>query len=207
MRIGQRLLAASAILAALACIPSPAGAQPPDRGLSLGGGVSGSIVDGGAAPAISLTVGYGFTPHLAMEVDASYMPKLDVGDFPNCPPPRVCVRGGTYSLHRQTGSISANVIARLPVGTSRIRPYLAAGGGVAQVRRQVLDNQVPIRSTFNSTGPMLTAGGGVEFLSGPRLAVGLDARYQRIFEDDTRQLFTEPDLDLVRIGCSVRYRF
>lgn len=204
MRSHHRFLFALAVLASLLCAPSLAGAQTSDRDLSLGGTVSGSIAEGGAAPAISLSVGYEFTPRVALEVDASYMTTLDVGDFPNCPPPRVCVRGGTYSLHARTGSVSASLISRLPVGTSRVRPYLAAGVGVAKVRRQLQDNDLPIRATFNTTGPMLTAGGGVELLGGPRIAVGLDVRYQRIFENDP---FIDPDLDLVRIGCSVSYRF
>jgi hypothetical protein len=206
MRTVQRCSAALTILVGLFCAPSNVAAQAPN-GLTLGGVVSGSLVDGGAAPALSVTLGYGFTPRLALEVDASFMPTHDFGDFPNCPPNAVCVRGGSHSLRRQTGWVSGSLVTRLPGGTPRLRPYLTAGGGVAHVRREVRDNDLPIQSSAETNGPMLTAGGGVEFGAGPRLSAAFDVRYQRIFENDARRLFVEPDPDLVRIGCSVRYRF
>jgi hypothetical protein len=93
------------------------------------------------------------------------------------------------------------------VGTSRIRPYLAGGAGAAHVRRTLLDDLLPHRFTLSSTVPMLTAGGGAAFPVGRDIAVDVDVCYQRVFEYEATRRFDEPELALVRIGCSLRYRF
>ena len=97
-----------AILIGCLIAPSLAAAQPSERGPRLGGIVSGSFGDGGPAPAIGVAGGYRFTSRLGFEVDASYMPGLDFGDFPSCPAGYICIAttvpalavlGGSFSLH------------------------------------------------------------------------------------------------------------
>jgi hypothetical protein len=51
---------------------------------------------------------------------------------------------------------------------------------------------------------MLSLGGGVELLVSPHFAIGVDARFQRIFEGP---VFRPNLANLTRIGTSVGYRF
>ena len=204
------------ILMSCLIVPSLAAGQPAEHGPRLGGVVSGSFGDGGPSPTVGISAGYRFTPRLAFEVDTSYMPGLDFGDIPACPPGGVCalggplvqVVGGTLSLSGRAASLSVNVVSELPLRTQWIRPYLVGGAGVAQVRRELQHNSLPIRSTTTSTGPMVTMGGGVDFLVWRGIAVGVDLRYQHVFEED--QLRTgdiESNLSLTRVGSSISYRF
>jgi opacity protein-like surface antigen len=181
----------------------------------VGGVVSGSFGDGGPASTVGISAGYRFTPRLALEVDASYMPGLDFGDFPACPPGGVCaaaapsVIGGTFSLSGRAALLSVNVVSELPVRTRWIRPYVVGGAGVAEVRRVQQHNDFqPLRSTTTSTGPMVTMGGGVDFLVWRGIGIGVDVRYQHVFEDAQ---FGRSDIDRnlsnTRVGSSLSYRF
>ena len=78
-----------------------------------------------------------------------------------------------------------------------------------EVRREQQHNDFqPLRSTTTSTGPMVTMGGGVDFLVWRGVGVGVDVRYQHVFEEDQ---FGRPDIDrnltITRLGSSVSYRF
>lgn len=202
----------------ISCVLTPwlAAAQPSDRGPRLGGVVSGSFGDGRPAPAISITGGYRFTPRLALEVDASYMPGLDFGDFPFCPRDHVCIAttvpaeailGGSFSLHGRATMLSVNVVSELPVRARWIRPYVVGGAGVAEVRREQRYENRPLRFTRTSTGPLLTVGGGVDFLLTRKVAIGVDLRYQHVFEQELFGRDMSRDLSLTRLGSSVSYRF
>ncbi len=144
------------------------------------------------------------------------MPGLDFGDVPVCPPGSVCVAdgplaqviGGTFSVSGRAASLSVNVVSELPVRARWIRPYVVGGAGVAQVRRELQHNFLLLRSKTTSTGPMVTMGGGVDFLVWRGIGVGIDVRYQHVFEEDQ---FGRPDIDRnlsnTRIGSSLSYRF
>jgi opacity protein-like surface antigen len=208
MRSELGILTAFAVLIGCVLAPTAATGQTSDRGFRLGGIVSGTVGDGGASPAIELTTSYRPTPRVGLELDTSYVPKLDLGDFPNCPAGRVCVRGGTFSLHARAVSLSANVVSELPVRLPWMKPYVTAGGGVAHVRRDQRDNFFPIRSTTTSTNPTVMFGGGVDFMAGRKLGLGVDIRYQRVFTElliDSPDI--EPNLILTRLGASLSYRF
>jgi len=216
MRPARILFRLTAVLLGCLIVPSLAAAQPFERGPRVGGVVSGSFGDGGPAPTVGISAGYRFTPRLGLEVDASYMPGLDFGDIPACPPGGVCVAGGplvqviggTFSLRGRAASFSANVVSELPLRTRRIRPYVVGGAGVAQVRRELQHNFLPLRSMTRSTGPMVTMGGGVDFLVWRAVAVGVALRYQHVFEEDR---FGRADIDRnmtrTRLGSSLSYRF
>jgi len=183
-------------------------AQPSRTGFRLGGGVSATTGEGSVAPAVGLAASYRFGPRFGLELDASYLPKIDLGEFPNCPPPLVCILGGNYSLDARAVSLTGNVVAALPSGVSWMQPYVVAGIGVAHVRRQHQDVFFAARRwQITTTKPTVTFGGGVEFPAGRRLGLGLDIRYQPIFEDRPALPVVEPTLNLTRIGATLSYRF
>jgi opacity protein-like surface antigen len=192
------------ILAAAA----PAAGQPLEFPSQVGGSISGALAAGSAAPVVALTASRRVTSQLGVELDVSYAPSLDLGEFPNCPPGSVCVRGGTFSLDARTTAVSAGLVARIPAGPSWARPYLVAGGGAAHVRQSRRDNSLPLRSASTSVAPLVSLGGGVDFLLAPRVSVAVETRYQRLFETI---LPARPErkssLDLTRIGATVSYRF
>jgi hypothetical protein len=75
------------------------------------------------------------------------------------------------------------------------------------VRREQLETRYDRTTTLtrtSSTAPLLTAGGGVEFLLGNRLVLAPDARYQRLFEKDRfHRIDIPPNVDLVRVGSAM----
>lgn len=79
---------------------------------------------------------------------------------------------------------------------------------MSSVRFEQRDRLGPRRSTVTSTNPLLTLGGGVDFVVWRGLAVGVDVRQERIFDADATRRFQIPqDLTLTRLGSSVSYRF
>src|SRR4029079_15737041 len=107
-------------------------------------------------------------------------------------------------------SLGGNVVSELPWHARRIRPYVLGGAGVAHVQRteRYESSFRTTRRTLTSTGPLLTAGAGIDFLLGSRVAVGVDVRYRRLLEKDQFQRSDiPPNLDLTRIGSSISYRF
>jgi opacity protein-like surface antigen len=209
-----RILCAAGILAA---VPSITAAQAPfPRG--LGGFVSGSLGDGGPAPAVGVTATIRVTQTLRFEVNGSYRPDLDFGQIPLCPPDAACIlasetslglfRAGAYNVHARARSATVSLVTDLPIRFGAVQPYVAAGGGLANVRRELRDTELPNALTRTSTDPMLTVGGGVDVPLTDRIVLGLDARFERVFSE---QQFDRPDmpkdLNLTRVGVVVRYRF
>jgi len=204
-----RLGLVGAILTALS--PSPVAAQS-ETGPRIGGFVSGAFGDGGPAPAIGISAGYAVTPSVEIEVNAAYVPGLDFGNVPVCPPGLFCVaatiRGGTYSVAGRARSASAAVVIDLPVRLAAMRPYFAGGVGLANLRRELRDTEFPFTLTRTSTDPLITVGGGLEMPLGRRLILSVDVRYEYIAADTQ---FDRADIDrgvnLTRIGSGLRYRF
>jgi opacity protein-like surface antigen len=189
-------------------------AQAGDRNARVAAFVSSAVGDGGPSPALGVTAGYRVLRNMRVEVDAAVVPNLDFGRFYTCPPNAVCIAVASFpfSLRGDAAAIGGNVVGELPWRTRRIRPYVLAGAGIAHVRRQQRQQQFTSSSirvtTFDSTKPLLTGGGGVDVLLGDRAALGVDARYQRMFEEDHfHRIDIRPNLDLVRIGSSISYRF
>ena len=57
----------------------------------------------------------------------------------------------------------------------------------------------------HDTWPVVSVGGGFEFLVTPRVGVGLDLRFQRIVEDSG---ILRPNLrNTKRVGTTISYRF
>lgn len=208
-----RFICVFAVLIVCLSVPKPAFAQASDRDGRIAAFVSSAVGDGGPAPAVGLTAGHRVARNMRLEIDATYIRNLDFGSYYSCPPNAVCVALASFpfTLRGDAASLGGNVVAELPWRTRRIRPYLVGGAGVAHVRREERQRRFDLsttRRTFSSTRPLLTAGGGVDFLFGNHMALGADARYQRMFEKDQfHRIDIPPNLDLVRIGSSIGYRF
>lgn len=170
-----------------------------------------SFGDGGPAPTIGLTAGYPVLSRMRVELDASYVRNLDFGSFYSCAPGRVCaaVVSFPFTLRGEAVSLGGNVVSELPWHARRVRPYVLGGAGVAHIRRtESYELFFRTRRTLTSTRPLLTAGAGIDFLLGDRVAIGVDVRYRRLLEKDHFQRSDiPPNLDLTRIGSSISYRF
>jgi Outer membrane protein beta-barrel domain len=195
-------------------VPASVSGQVSGR-TALGGFVGGSLGDGGATGAVGVSGVVPVSAALSVEVDASYLPRLDFGEIPVCPPDVFCiltgvstVRGGSYSVHGRSRSVAVSLVSRLPVSLGTMQPYVAAGGGVANVRRELRDTQLPLSFSRTSTDPLITIGGGVDVPMTRRIMFGVDARYERAFGDDQfGRDDVAADLSLTRITLVVRYRF
>ena len=147
----------------------------------------------------------------------SYMRGLDFGEFPGCVSVMLCTpqilpalpfAAGNLSVHGRAALLSVNAVSEVPVRARWLRPYLVGGVGIAEVRREQRFENLPLRLTGTSTGPLLTIGGGVEFLLWRKVGVGVDLRYQRVFEEmQFGRSDMDEDLSLTRLGSSVSYRF
>jgi opacity protein-like surface antigen len=196
---------ASVIVLTLAATPAAGQTQFPSQ---VGGGISSAVAVGAPAPVVGLTVSRRITSRLGVELDASYAPDLDLGDFPNCPPGQVCVIGGNFSLKARTIAISAGLRAEIPAGPSWARPYVVAGGGVAHLRQIRRDNFFALQSSSASVAPTVSLGGGVDFRLARHLSVAVESRYQRLFETILPDRpDSESSLNLTRMGAIVSYRF
>jgi hypothetical protein len=220
MRSPHPLLRVVYAAVALALVPalSEAQTQPP-RSRGLGGFVSGSFGDGGPAPAVGVNATIRITQVLRFEIDGAYRPDLDFGQIPLCEPDRMCAlmtphttislfRAGAYNVHARARSATVSLVTDLPIRFGAMQPYIAAGGGLANVRRELRDTEFPFAITRTSTDPMLTVGGGIDLPLTGHIVLGVDARFERVFSD---QQFDRPDmpedLNLTRVGVVIRYRF
>jgi opacity protein-like surface antigen len=212
MNLSLRSISLAALLCGCLVIGSPAAAQTPESGLRLGGIVSASFGEGQPAPGLGVSAGYRITPRLGVEVEAAYVPDLDLGTVPLCPPGAYCAlgtfRAGSYAVHARALSLTVNLRANLPFRTQAIQPYVSGGAGVGHIRRDLRDTGLPFHLAVKSTGPLVTGGGGVDVALSNRVVLGIDLRYQRILEEDQLQRSDiGHNLNIARLGSSVNYRF
>jgi hypothetical protein len=207
MRVSARIRTAT-ILGIAALASTTASAQS-----RLAAFVSSAFGDGGPAPAFGVSAAYPVWSGIRLEAEATFVRKLDFGTYQSCPPSVFCVAivSFPFTLTANAASLGGNVVAELPWHTPRIRPYLVGGAGIARVRREQRERRFDgstILTARASTRPLVTAGAGVEFLLGRRIALAADARYQRMYEDDPfGRIDIRPTLGLVRIGSAIGYRF
>jgi len=216
MRPPFRSLCTCLIAIPLLVTPVPATAQSPDSGARIGFLVGGSFGDGGQTAGIGVSAGYRFNPPLGVELNVSHLPGLDFGEFPACPPDVFCIAvpvsgsviGGTFSLRGRATSYTVNLVSEMPTRIHWLRPYISGGGGVASVRRVQQHTFFNLGSTTSATDPVLTVGGGVDFLVWRGLAVGVELRYLRVFEEDQFGRSDVPhNLNVTSLGSLVSYRF
>jgi opacity protein-like surface antigen len=201
MRSRRCILGAMAVALAGLTGPSQASAQDEGGPVRVAGLVSGSLGAGHSAPTVGLSGRYQLRPRLSVEGDLSHFSGLTlfVFGFPR-------EDAGQISVRAQATSATANLVFELPGGVRWLRPYVAAGGGGARVRRELRGGDAcPACRPTAYTKPVVSLGGGVDFLVWHQLAVGMDVRYQRVFEDER---IYRPNLrNLKRIGSLVSYRF
>ncbi len=201
------------ILAALLAGAGPAMAQMNNRDARVTASLSAAFGDGGPAPVVTLGASYPILRGVRIEAEGTYVRNLDFGQYQSCPPQAICaaVVSFPFTVTGDAASLGGNIVAEVPWRTRRIRPYIVGGAGIAHVRRQRLEtrfDRTTTLTTLSSTAPLLTGGGGVEFLLGDRVVLGADARYQRMYEKDQfHRIDIPPNVDFVRVGSSIGYKF
>lgn len=212
---------------------SAAGAAQ-DRGSAfVGGSASAANMSKRTEVAFAGLFGYRFTRVVSFVIEATVVPDLH-SSFPadspfiqttsSSTPSRVSSSsvvifpgpffsnpGGRIVLFTNTARVD------IPTTSSRVTPFFAAGGGVADIRRTAdFSYPFPLLPTFppglpidirpitqrvtsSSTDLALTIGGGVGVRVASSLWVDADLRVFRLFGDDDR--------NLGRFGVGVRYAF
>jgi opacity protein-like surface antigen len=163
----------------------------------IGGLVTSSLSLGNSAPTMGVAAGYQFTPWLGVEADYTRFSDLLMYDSFIC-------AGAPCADRKQFAKVSsytASAVVEFP-SFAKFTPYATVGGGKAKVRRDIRGDK-----SFTRTDEwnVATVGGGVEYRVSRWLAVGLDARFQRILED---QRSFRPNLrNTKRVGTTISYRF
>ena len=173
-------------------------------------GVGGTLGDGGPAPALTVSGRFRVRPSLAVEADVSHIRTLEFGEYPSCPPDKICLAfvSVPFSLSGRATSVTTSVVWDLPVQFGTLRPYVTAGGGMVHLRRArnyrlFFD---PSRST--EVDPLVSFGAGVDVPIARRLALGVDVRFQRVFGEAPFDRADLPHyLNLTRVGSALSYRF
>ena len=205
-----------AVLLGCLIVPSLATAQPFERGPRVRS-ISGSFGDGGPAPTVGISAGYRFTPRLALEVDTSYMPGLDFGDVPACPPWQRLRRrrplGAGYRGHVLNAGPGRFALGQRGLGASAgyaTNPAVCRRrGGYRTVRRELQHNfPCPCARRRVRRARWSPWAAAWTFFVWRGIAVGVNLRYQHVFEEDQ---FGRPDIhrdmSRTRLGSSVSYRF
>ena len=199
MITGRRSFRTAALAGALLIIPAVAAGQTGTGPVRIGGLISGSTGAGDAALTLGASASYRLMSTLSVEGDVSHFSDLTLAEFEGLAP------NSLASFHARATAVTINAVFDLPAGVRRLRPYVAAGGGAAFVRRDVRGLSGVSPEPQHRTRPMLSAGGGVDFLLGRGVAVGVDVRYQRVYEDE--RTFRPNLRNLIRVGSFVGVRF
>jgi opacity protein-like surface antigen len=125
------------------------------------------------------------------------------------------VTGTLWDLHGRDRGVTFIAGARYLAGAGgSVRPYLAGGAGVINLKRTIVESRVGdvtsallsefglgevSLTTTSATRPLVEAGGGVSFVAGPTY-VDIGYRYKRAFR------MTE-GLDFSQLAVGVGYKF
>jgi opacity protein-like surface antigen len=213
-------------------LPAPGTAQ--DRSSPfVGGSVSAANMSTRTEIAYAGLFGYRFSRVVSFVIEATVVPEVRSsfpGDSPFIQTASSATRtaGGSSSVVIFPGPFFSNPGGRIvlftntaridiPTTSSRVTPFFAAGGGVANVRRTAdFSYPLPLLPTFppglpvdirpitqrvtsSSTDLALTLGGGVGVRVASSLWVDADLRVFRLFGSEDR--------NLGRFGVGVRYAF
>jgi hypothetical protein len=215
-------------LGLLVGMPGIAAAQQTDGPYLIG---SGGGIFGDANTTGSFSVGFGYlTPRrVGLEVELAWSPSIlktpDVqiatAPFPSnvvvFPPLELRVRSRLLTLQ-------TNVLGVLPGSGTRLRAFVEAGGGIADLHRRLhLKESIPVLPplsdlftnpvfpplTFTTierdisslqTALVLGAGGGFDYALGAHIGAGTHVRYEHLFTNGEA-------LDEARIEARVRWKF
>ncbi len=250
MRVGVLSVVVAAWL--LAAWASPAAAQAAfDSGARVSGFFAGSFGDGGATPSFGASVGYRFSPHFGFELDAGDTTSLNLGTRQIAPVPLdlgTLVQqvpslggrlpagmvlpgflGGPFVVDRSARVVHflANFVGEFPSPARWLRPYVLAGGGVANLEERDTYSFVGLdrglqgelaalglstidlgglnlgqlgTASRSQTALAMNAGGGVDFQLWRGFALGADVRYLHLFAE-------EGGYNFARIGARASYRW
>jgi opacity protein-like surface antigen len=215
------LILAAAILFALTSGGS-ATAQPAlESRTRISGFISGLVGDGGTRPMFGISAGHRLTRFAGFEFDAAYASGLKLGEETRnlvipaggairpgdtlvCAIPEGCPITQTWHNRGSLFVVTTNAVIEIPARLSWLRPYLVAGAGAGNLSRDV-DYTAPAdpqRKTVHNTetSPVIDAGGGLEYQPTHGFAIGIEARYFRLFGTDARLRFA-------RLGARVSFQF
>jgi opacity protein-like surface antigen len=225
-----RILGVVGLMSAL--VAAPAAAQPrTSRTGPIVGGTFGVVsIDSGTHAAVSGSIGYKLNSSLSFGIELTGVPEMG-SDVPNFPVPL----GSPYFARfygEAEGSatlFTTNVRIDIPTTSTRILPFVAGGGGIANIEESFVFGITPLGGassssifaelsalglspslfpipfptsypvTSSSTGLALTIGGGTSILATDHLSIDVDLRYFRIL--------SEVDRNVGRFGAGVSYRF
>ena len=131
-------------LAVFVTIANPVIAQ--DAQPYIVGEAGGSFGDGSAAPALAIGFGYRTAHNFGFEIEASVVPDLNFGD-PGIP--RIAIYPPvTIESTGRIVALQTHVVGVLPNGGSKLRAFLLAGGGIADVERRIRIEVPPFTPVF-----------------------------------------------------------
>ena len=207
----RKHLAGTILLTLLAVVGAPGTAQA--QAALAYGSIAAAMSGDTTSPAYGGGVAWRFNRAFGLGVELSHIPSLD-SDFP-----RVFCCGEDSDMSVTT--FTTNVRLEVPTTSSRIIPFVMAGGGIAAVTQSYsviyateLVTQIDLRALglntipilpqpndveFTNTNMALTLGGGASFLLGNHFAVDADLRLLHIMGNDSR--------NIGRFGGGVSYRF
>lgn len=200
-----------------------------DQGATVGAAVSATSADSMTTFSFSGSAGYQLGPTVALEIEATAVPRVKLPFYESSPVTIASASGGISSvgtlraiypglvMQPTDGRVvifTTNIRVQLPALATRVAPFFVTGGGAATVRRAT-DITLPVfqlppgvtipvrpitqRSSTSATDLALTIGGGVDVRLAAHIAISVDLRYFR--------LLGEQDSNIGRFGAGVRYRF
>ena len=217
------------VLATAAVVLAGAAAADAGQGAIASGVVAATSIESSTKASFAGAVGYRFNHAIGLEVEVTSVPTLkpDVAGLGQ--PTILLSTESTFvatatsvptSLLSATGGratvFTTNVRVEMPTTTARVIPYVAGGGGVANVKerftftvptpRVLAGAPIPMIPIIppqpverSSTNLALTLGGGVSVLVVDHVSVDVDLRYLR--------LIGVRDLNVGRFGVGASYRF
>jgi opacity protein-like surface antigen len=206
----RKYLAATVLLVLLAVLGTPATLRA--QGALAYGSVAAAVSGDTTSAAYGGGGAWRFNRAFGLGVELSHIPSLD-SDFP-----RIFCCGEDSDMSVTT--FTTNVRLEVPTTSSRIIPFVMAGGGVAAVTQSYsviyaqLANPIDLRAIglntvpilpqpsdleYTNTNMALTLGGGASFLLGNHFAIDADLRLLHVMGNDSR--------NIGRFGGGVSYRF
>ncbi|HEY7170702.1 MAG TPA: outer membrane beta-barrel protein [Vicinamibacterales bacterium] len=197
--------------------------------------VAATSIGDGLSTGVTGAFAYQFTNVVGFGVEVMWVPTLTpkVPQIPDIVPVGASISPYVYPTTSIRISpdggraviVTSNVRLQIPTTSSRVVPYVIAGGGAGTVRQDVsisisfpgiqlpADNPLPalgslvesLRSastssiSTSSTNLALTLGGGINVYTTDRLAIDVDLRYLSLLGDR--------DVHVGRFGAGITYKF
>jgi hypothetical protein len=206
--------------------PGMAAAQQTDGPYLLGaaGGIFGNANTTGS---LSVGVGYMSPRRVGLEIELAWSPSILESPEVQIPTPLFPTDIAGLSrpelrVRSRLLTLQTNVIGVLPGSSDRLRAFVDAGGGIADLHRRVhirqsipvlppdlFTNPLPPALTFTTierdvsssqSALVLGAGGGFDYALGAHMGLGTHVRYEHVFTSGE-------GLDEARIEARVRWMF